>query len=283
MKKITFYLIIILSLTISCKKKKDKEQPNGEKEIVRVFDKVLYESEIKNLVPPGTDKEDSINIVQSYINNWVQNQLLLHFAQQYLSDEQAEIDKKTEDFRRTLIINMFKKKLVDANSDSLLNDEDITKYYNEHEDELKLTQPVFKGFWAKIPVDKANKQLINTLKLAEPADIDNIMNEVISAGGNFDNFAGQWAYFDQVLQSLPNTNEGNYCINKFIERKDDKFYYCIKIFDCKEEGDVAPLSLVKDKIKNILTTKKSEQIIDKFVQNRYDSALKNENIVFYDN
>ena len=270
-----------MSLTNSCKKKKDTAK--GEKEIVKVFDKVLYESDIKNLVPPGTDKEDSINIVQSYINNWIQNQLLLYYANQYLSDEQAEIDKKTEDFRRTLIINTFKKKLVDANSDSLLTDEDITKYYNDHQDELKLTEPVFKGFWAKIPKDKVDNQMITLLKTAEPADIDNVMNEVISAGGNFDNFAGDWAYFDQVLQSLPNTNEGNYCVNKFIDRKDDKFYYCIKIFECKEQGEIAPLSMVKDRIKNIIITKKSEQIIDKFIENKYDSALKNENIVFYNN
>ncbi len=49
--------------------------------LARVNGKYFYESELKGIVPPGTAARDSVAIVQSYINNWITQQLMLDKAQ----------------------------------------------------------------------------------------------------------------------------------------------------------------------------------------------------------
>ena len=57
--------------------------------VAKVYDKFLTRSELKELIPRDASREDSLLIAQSYINKWITKELLLHKAQQNLTD--AEI------------------------------------------------------------------------------------------------------------------------------------------------------------------------------------------------
>ena len=55
--------------------------PREPKAIARVGKSYLYESDILNLVPKGTSKQDSIAIVKSFIGRWATQKLLFEAAE----------------------------------------------------------------------------------------------------------------------------------------------------------------------------------------------------------
>ena len=68
-------------LMISCgRKNADKSSPSDEVKVARVFDKYLYLKDIRELVPAGTNKEDSVMLVKNFIDNWLKKNLVLQKA-----------------------------------------------------------------------------------------------------------------------------------------------------------------------------------------------------------
>ena len=60
-------LIILVLMFIGCSKTPQQDNTDA---VARVNDVYLYESDLENLVPSGTSKNDSIAIVKDYINRW---------------------------------------------------------------------------------------------------------------------------------------------------------------------------------------------------------------------
>ena len=71
-------IILLLLLVSSCDYFKAPREP---KAIARVGKSYLYESDIVNLVPKGTSKQDSIAIVKSFIGQWATKKLLFEAAE----------------------------------------------------------------------------------------------------------------------------------------------------------------------------------------------------------
>jgi hypothetical protein len=65
--------------------------------IAKVYNKVLYLSDLDGLVPAGTNSADSATIVQRYIDQWIKTNVYLHEAKKNLSGNVADIDRKVED------------------------------------------------------------------------------------------------------------------------------------------------------------------------------------------
>ena len=64
------------------------------KAIAKVNNKILYEEDIKAILPEQLTKDDSLMFVNSYINKWARQQLLLQKAKINLNEEEEEsIDK----------------------------------------------------------------------------------------------------------------------------------------------------------------------------------------------
>ena len=79
-------------------KKSGEENP-----IARVNDSYLYQDDIKDVVPKGTSKEDSIFMVNTYINRWARQLLLMDGALVNLSEKkQDNFSKLVEQYKNDL-------------------------------------------------------------------------------------------------------------------------------------------------------------------------------------
>ena len=76
MKKQTFWMYVMICLCpfVAC------ESVDKEKPLLRVFDNYLYPSDIEGLVKGNISEEDSIAIVDNYINQWIQQMVVLDKA-----------------------------------------------------------------------------------------------------------------------------------------------------------------------------------------------------------
>ncbi|MBN2664501.1 MAG: hypothetical protein JXR68_12695 [Bacteroidales bacterium] len=261
------------------------EADNTKEPVVKVFDQYLYSSDITGIIPQGASITDSINIAQTYINNWIQDQIMLHYADDYLTNQLDEIDQKTTDFKNSLLIHKFKEELVNFNADSIVTTEQISKYYNTHQNEFKLSGAIIKGFLVMIPINAADlNNFKNLLKQSDENDIDEILSFCNSSSGFFEDFTHNWSDFSEKIMKIPYAvTDENYFLNtnKYAETTDDNFFYFLYISNYVSKSEIAPLEYVSTNIKQIIIQTQTNNIINQFKQEKYDEAVQQGDIIFY--
>lgn len=141
MKLLKSYLFMIVFL-VACSK---PSQKNNSEAIARVNDNYLYRSDLENLVPPGSSKKDSVAIVKDFITRWAMQQLLMNKAEKNISkSKQQELDELISQYKNDLYTKSYLEELVMTKIDTVISNEEIEKYYNEHKNNFKTTEPLVK-------------------------------------------------------------------------------------------------------------------------------------------
>ena len=126
MRNLLFILFGVISL-ISCDYFK---QDIDKKPIARVNESYLYEEDIKKLVTNVTSKEDSILIVNNFINRWATKQLLIDQSLINLPEEQQDqFNKLVKEYRTDLFTEAYKNVIVSKQLDSTINVIQLIDFY----------------------------------------------------------------------------------------------------------------------------------------------------------
>ena len=96
--KYLFYCSFVL-LLISCGQ---EDVSTTEKPLATVFNKSLYPSDIAGLVGKNVSVKDSTFLMNSYIENWAKEQLVIALAEQNIPAD-LDVNKLVEDYRKSLI------------------------------------------------------------------------------------------------------------------------------------------------------------------------------------
>ena len=104
---IVFLALCISSCTFFFKETDDRLK------VARVNDTYLYYDDIKDLVSENTTKEDSILLVQNYINRWATQQLFVDGAMLNLSEsQQASFNKLVNQYHQLKELQLLLVKLL---------------------------------------------------------------------------------------------------------------------------------------------------------------------------
>jgi hypothetical protein len=173
----------------------------GNREVVaRVNETYLYKDDIKNLVPDGTAKEDSTNVVNSYINIWATRQLFIDQSKRNLNEtELQEFDNIVEDYKSTLYINAYKDAVINKSINMEITEEDMSSYYSENLENFNLNEELVKLRYLHLPPDYNNivatQTRFNRFKDEDEEDLLTKKLEFVT----FSFSDSVWVQFDQVL------------------------------------------------------------------------------------
>lgn len=254
-------LFLIIIQSNACTKK------NTGVVLAKAFDNTLYDYDLVGIVANGTSVKDSILIAENYIENWVQQQIIVHQAEKVLSNNEKNFSKQLEDFRNSLLVYNFDNNLIIQSLDTIVSDNEINKYYEEHTQEFELKSNIVKVLYVKIakksPFVSQFKQFINKysdnpkerLKLADLAQ---------KQANNFFLDDQNWLQFDELLKEVPikTFNQEQFLSNnKTIEIVDEEFIYLLNIKEFKTKESTSPLNFEKDNIKNIIIQKRKLKVV----------------------
>jgi hypothetical protein len=290
LNKTIVYILIIL-LYGSCSYFKRTKEKNGQEPIARVYDKYLYKSDIKGVGAGAAKPEDSIMAVKSYTDSWIKHALLLHYAEENLPENNDQIDQQLQDYKESLEIYLYEKNLVAQKLDTSVTASEISDYYTSNKDIFNLKAPIFqvkylilkKKFFVKgvtVPVDSVRRWMktitpYNSMKLSSFAKYNAINSSVADSS---------WFTIDQLQKLF--TNVPVDLINSpyssaYQEVTDSTYQYVIKFNSYKLKGNDAPLSYVKDEIKNIILNKRKLGFINSIQNSIYKDALKSQKVETY--
>lgn len=250
-------LFLLGILFVSCHKNPVYE---NDIPVAKVFDATLMRSEVVSFIPSGSTSEDSILMSQNYIRNWITKQLLLHKASENLSEEEKNIQKEVEDYRTSLLIHLYKQKLISQKLMGEIGEKEIEDYYEQNKYNFILSTPVVKAIFFILPKSASNLDKVRKWYKSDQAkDMENLEEYCITNAKVYDDFAGKWVELKYILRLLPGevaNLEKQLQYQKNIEKEDDENYYFLKIKEICPEQTIAPLGYVRDEIILILKNKK---------------------------
>jgi len=280
------YTSIILFLIITCSCQNINRRDNREV-VARVNETYLYKDDIEKLVPNKTTREDSINIIHSYINIWATRQLFIDQSERNLTESELQgFDKLVEDYRSTLYINAYKDAVINKSINMEITEEDLNSYYSENIENFNLNEELVKLRYLHLPPDYNNNIVatqtrFNRFKEEDEEDLRSKKLEFVTFS-----FADSiWVQYDQVLNKIPilKTKDRNKVLKdgKYVQLRDSLGVYMIKIKEVLKKKETAPLNYIKPTIRQIILNKRKRELIKKLEKDITKDAIKNKQFEIY--
>ena len=286
MSKTLKYLVVALMpvLLVSCDLLGSKA-PVGVP-VARVGDHYLNQEDIAKLVTADMNADDSTTLVNSYINRWATQRLLMNNAQRNITlEEQDRLNKLVDQYKLDLYAQAYKDALVARNLDSAITDAEASKFYDENKENFKLNESLLK------------------LRYLEMSDTDYNIDEIKKRFSRFNNedkryldsisvqFKAQylndstWISLDKVIAKIPpvSIDNSDRLLNKtdFLQLRDSLGLYLIAVKDRLNRNDDAPLSYVLPTVKQILLNRRKLELIKQLEKDITKDAIKNKQFELY--
>ncbi len=269
------FFIFMLSLVLSsCKNKVETSQ---EKPVVRVFDKYLYVSNLADVIPSNISKNDSTILANDYIDKWIRKQLLVRKAEMNLTEEEKNVDEQLENYRTSLLIFKYEQSLIKLKLDTVVNMDEIEKYYNDNPANFMLSDNIVKAVFLKVPRDVPKYYELRRLCRSDSdEDLKKLEEYAFKYADIYNYYNDDWVNFSEIEKELPyklNNVQGILKYRKNLELKDTTYYYLVNLKDFRLAGTVAPLSYRMQDIRTIIMNKRKIQLINRLESNIYSDAL----------
>ncbi len=269
----TFFLLLV-SCTSACNF--FAASSVKDKIIAEVGDNVLYYNQIEKLLEEGATPKDSAEMVNNIANDWVRHQLVLKLADENKGANASSIDKQVKDYTESLLIYNYENELIRYKLDSVLQVEEVEKYYTDNIERFVSTNDLVRCVMIKT---KLKAPLQDTLRLwlqlwdeQSPYYLDGFCNQYAeSCYLQFNN----WISTDKITMLASYAPLKLNMMNKgYYETKDSVYKYFVKVFDTKPQGNQLPIANVRDDIRSQILNKRKTEFIKKVYDKIYQDGVK---------
>ena len=257
----------------------------GDAVVARVGEHRLMRSELTAFIPAGVSSEDSLALAQSYIKSWAEDLIFLDMAEKHLSDEEKDVTKDLEDYRRTLLKYRYEERYINDRLDTLISDEAVRNYYREHMDKFRLDRPLLKVRYMIIPADSRSLKTIRELMSSDDA-MDAIAADSLAFTAALRYVDSSDAWMDAIILARElGTDEVSMMSalrNRTIEFKgDDGLLRVAYVVDMVQKGSPAPLDYCEERIKDILLSARKHELVGGLERDLLNDALAKGKFVIY--
>ena len=279
------FAVLSISLLASCKWNKSvTEYVYGKTPIVEIGTDVLYEEDIKQVLPLGLSDADSTAFAEQFIRNWAQDVLFYQNAIRNIPDTK-DIDRLVENYRRSLIEHEYQRRLIEQKFSSEISDEDIEQFYNDNERLFVLDESLLKGLFLKI--SNKSHDLSDIRKLYTRQDdesFEEIEKYSIRNAARCEFFYDNWrtvAEIEVLLPPLEKPLETMLKDNGSFEFKDEEYIYLLNVSEFAPKGGIEPLDHARSRIRGLLINSNEVSYMRKIKEDLYDAAIERNRIIFH--
>lgn len=263
------------------------ESSSTKKIVARVKDKVLYEEDLKAVVPQGVAPQDSTLLVRRYIDQWVRKQLLLQQALQEIEIDEKALNRKVEDYRNSLILFEFEQQYLEKSLDTLITQAEIDSFYREHQEEFKLQEPLVQVRLVELPKEsKQVEEIKRAIKSNDEEELSRLKSFCLQYALSCSLNDSTWVPLRQVIMATPFAEEENPAQllqkGRVWEKNTASGWALLFIKDFLPAGAVAPPEHVEDRIKEMIYNRRRIQAIQRLEETVYDEAKQKKLFEIYE-
>lgn len=248
-------------LTMSCHRS-DESSPL----VAKVYDYELHMDDLSGLVGEGVSAEDSVAIVDNYVDQWVRQKVILAKAEKNVKDD---FSRQMNEYRNSLLIYAYEQQIVAQLMDTTVSESELKEYYEANSDQFLLKNAIVKAVYVAAPKGSSANARLKAIVYRQPfrdedaVDMQHIATR-IGGTGYYD--ADTWMPFYSLQLAVPITTYNEELFlkqNRTIVLADDSLCWYVRIIDYKITDDVAPLEMQKDNIRAIILNHRKLDILER--------------------
>lgn len=279
----TLFPILVMALLAGCS---SDNITIGRIPVAEVGNTILYMDEVPVHIYQGSEKADSIALIQNYINNWGKRQLLLQKAEDNLpADQKIEVDRQLQETRANLLIHQYQQNMLLQKLDTSIAEAELESYYATNDKAFVLTSNIVKALFIKLPLETPNLDLVRSLARSnDQSDLQQLESFCFQFAEKFDDFKEDWVTMDRLAVELHNDidNEENFLRwNTFYETRDSSSVYMISIRDYRLRTSMAPFEYVRNDIKRIIWNIRRLELMQSLENGIFSDAVKENRLKIY--
>ena len=258
---------------------------HDDKVVAKAGKQRLYLSELNKYIPDGVSAEDSLNLAYRYINSWATEILYTKTAENELSKSEKDVTKELEEYRRTLLKYRFEQRYINQRLDTLITQQQLLKYYEDHKSSYILPRPILKVRYVDIMKDSPNKgEILARLSCTGGEDLM-VLDSLayVSALRYFDK-TGEWVDAGVLAREfgIDYATMMAQLHNGFIQQTSDDSgdIKAMFVFDLRSEG-VAPIEYCASSIRENILSERKRDLLKKVEQDLLTNALDHKDFVIY--
>lgn len=256
--------------------------------VAKVYDRYLYRSDLKGVVAAGLSAPDSIDATHQFIENWIRQQVILHYAERNLDKDHQNFTEQLEAYRNSLVIYAYESELIRQKLDTVVRESEISAFYNENTANFQLRENIVKYKYLKIPLNMLDKPFVKkaaNLLGRKDADSEEELDQLAQKWLlHYRPDDGNWVSFLTMVNEIPLEvyNEEDF-LNKFsrTEIRDSAYLYDLYITEYKMKETTSPLSLEMDNIRNIIINRRKIELIKRMQDEVFQEALTKKEFEIY--
>ncbi len=261
-------------------------RPAGEDVLLaQVFDKRLYLSEVRAVLPANLPPDDSILAQNAYIDRWIKENVMLHEAEKNIPAD-LQIDKLVKDYKASLIMHQFEKSVVENLLDTVISDQELEAYYQDNKTQYQLESTIVRCHLIKVPRN-LDEKIIKKFESSWKSDKKSRLSDLVELSNTYASTYylndSIWYKLDVIRQEMPqgSVNLNSIRNNKEFQLTNDDYYYFLKILEIKDRKEIAPLAFIEEQASRVILHKRKIALLEKLRDDLYQRATSRDNIKLF--
>ena len=257
---------------------------SGDRLLARVGNKSLYLEEMEGMFPGELSSEDSLMIIESYVGRWVREAAILSEAERNIPPD-LNINKLVRDYRASLVRSNYEKILVEQLLDSMVRQEELEAFYEENKLLYELEKPIVRCQFIKVPIPTPEGDRLRNLW--SKAEDNSKLTALREYADKYAEVAlledSLWYAVEEVAAQMPEgtLTVGNIGSKREFTQRDEHHQYYFRLFELKNQKEIAPLSYIEDQARKVILHKRKLQLIEQVKEDIYQRELNDNNIETY--
>jgi len=264
-RKLLALLVIVLG--ISCN---NTDNPV----IAEAFHNKLYFSEVSAKIPAAISKEDSLLLMEQYVDEWILHQTLLNYAKKELSQKEQNFDSQIKQYKEQLLIDAYFKKISEKMAQFTVSKEELADFLNETtSDETPEYREMVKLNYIKLSNTSKVYKKIKELFFKEEDRVKNLQQLETLCADTIEYYldSEHWFYTDFIERELPfSFSDKTTNNNDKLDFEEDGYRYLVFILDRKQQ--LQPKNILEDKKMAQLLLQQQKRAV--FIANYQDSIVR---------
>jgi hypothetical protein len=276
-------LLLCLLSFCSCDWFNKEQKPDA---VARVGKNFLDKTDIQNIVPKGTSKEDSVIIIKSFIDRWATQKLLVEAAERNLDDtKKKEYASLINQYKIDLYTKAYIEEIVKRSVDTVVTTRELRSFYAESKENFKTNGNLVRLRYINLSKDNPKLATIKdkffnfNKKDAKFWDVNSLQFKSFAFNDSI------WVDMGQVYDRLSIINPDNrdelIQSGKKLQILDKEDLYLVKINNVIAKNQLSPFEYIKPTLKEIIINKRKLELIKQFEKEITDDAIKNKDYEIY--
>jgi hypothetical protein len=273
-----------LFLWMSCSKPNENSGPDKSKSkvVAKIYDREVLESEIEEITSLAKRKEDSVRIVQLYLDKIALEKALLQRSIGSGLVDMTDIEAKTNEFRNSLINLRFEREYTKKNLDTTFIKTQLKDYFEKNRASFVLNHDIFLAYYIAMPANTPKIEKMKELMRSDkPNDFEELKNQCLRYANLFSLDNKHWLRvpltFTHEASLLAKAIKTKQIVS--IEKEDQ--LYLVRVFDYKFTNQPSPFLYVENDIQTIILNKRKMELLRKLNEQVLDEAKKSNKIEIY--